>query len=70
MFGDLNEMFQALAEMNNYALLSKTAHPSGALLSVCQHMLQVQQYQVCFCSEITFKKKKNTVLKFSTQLTL
>ncbi|XP_047133859.1 uncharacterized protein LOC100207024 isoform X1 [Hydra vulgaris] len=45
MFGDLNEMFQALAEMNNYALLSKTTHPSGALLSVCQHMLQVQQYQ-------------------------
>ena len=46
MFGDVGEMFQALLEMNNHSLLTKADHPSGALLSVVQHLLQVQQYQV------------------------
>ena len=47
MFGDIDEMHQALNEMNNHVLLSKADHPSGALLSVVQHVLQLQQYQVC-----------------------
>lgn len=46
MFGDLNEMYQAITEMNNHSLLMKNDHPSGALLSVVQHLLQVQHYQV------------------------
>lgn len=45
MFGDLNEMYQAITEMNNHSLLMKNDHPSGALLSVVQHLLQVQHYQ-------------------------
>ena len=47
MFGNINEMYQALSEMNNHSLLTKADHPSGALLSVVQHLLQVELYQVC-----------------------
>lgn len=46
MFGNLDELHQARNEMNNHVLLTRADHPSGALLSVVQHMVQVQQYQV------------------------
>jgi hypothetical protein len=48
MFGNINEMYQALSEMSNHSLLTKADHPSGALLSVVQHLLQVELYQVRF----------------------
>lgn len=48
MFGSADEMQQALLEMNNLAVLSKADHPSGALLSVIQHMIHVQEYEVSF----------------------
>lgn len=45
MFGDINEMYQALSEVDGNSLLTKNVHQSGALLSLVQHLLQVELYQ-------------------------
>ena len=52
MFGDIDEMYQALAEMNGHNVLCETDHPAGALMSVVQHVLKVQIADVSFILNI------------------
>lgn len=64
MFGNINEMYQALSEMNNHSLLTKADHPSGALLSVVQHLLQVELYQVSQSLDLKDEKTKFSPVSF------